>query len=165
VPWSPLLIQSWVAAGTIDQLLASHDVQGEIDLLCIDIDSVDLWVWDALTVVRPRVVLVEYSHHWGPHRSVAVPPDVADEHPELLSPSYCSASLPAYINVGRAKGYRLVAVSDRRFNALFVRDDIADGVLEELTAEEAFANPPMPEGRTTWSDAGLPGEWVEVPPR
>lgn len=32
---------------------------GEIDVLSIDIDGMDFWLWDALHVVRPRIVVVE----------------------------------------------------------------------------------------------------------
>jgi hypothetical protein len=78
-----------------------------------------------------------------------------------VDPLYCSASLAAYVRVGQRKGYRLVAVNDRRFNAFFVREDAA-GDLPELTAEAAFADPPLPGDGTSWSAEGLPGSWVEV---
>jgi hypothetical protein len=135
---------------------------GAIDLLLIDIDGVDLWLWDQLTVLEPRVVVVEYSHVWGPHRSVSVPKDAAFRAGQAIDPTYCSASLAAYVAVGRRKGYRLVAVNGRRFNAFFVRDDVAPDELPELPAEAAFANPRTFGSVPTWSADGLPGRWVEV---
>jgi hypothetical protein len=161
VPWPPLCIEAIVRPETVDELLSGHGLVGEVDLLLIDIDSVDLWVWHDLTVLEPRVVVVEYSHFWGPHRAVSVPRDVTPARGGAVDPHYCSASLEAYVRVGRRKGYRLVAVNDRRFNAFFVRDDIA-GDVPEITAESCFAAPPLPGGAPSWSASGLPGRWVEV---
>ena len=159
VPWPPTMIEARLEPESVDALLSDRGLTGTIDLLLLDIDSVDLWLWHDLTVLEPRVVVVEYSHFWGPHRSVSVPREF--QPGDRVDQLYCSASLEAYVRVGRRKGYRLVAVNDRRFNAFFVRDDAA-GDLPELTPEAAFANPPLPAGATSWSTDGLPGRWVEV---
>ena len=161
VPWPPMTICARVEPSSIDALLIERGLTSGIDLLLIDIDSVDLWLWHDLTALEPRVVVVEYSHFWGPHRAVSVPRDYERPAGERVDQLYCSASLEAYVRVGRRKGYRLVAVNDRRFNAFFVRDDAA-GDLPELTAQQAFANPPLPGTGTSWSVDGLPGRWVEV---
>lgn len=162
LPWPPVVLQAWVDPDTIDQLLRDRGLVGEVDLLLLDIDGVDLWLWDQLTVLQPRVVVVEYSHVWGPHRSVSVPKDAAFRPGQAIDPTYCSASLPAYVAVGGRKGYRLVAVNGRRFNAFFVRDDVAPAELPELSPEAAFADPRTFGSAPTWSDAGLPGQWVEI---
>jgi len=161
VPWLPAFIEVVVQPEAVDQLLSDHGLTGTPDLLLIDIDSVDLWVWHDLTIFKPRVVVVEYSHFWGPHRSVSVPRDWTSAADGVADPLYCSASLEAFVRVGRRKGYRLVAVNDRRFNAFFVREDEA-GDLPELTPEAAFAPPAPPDGAVSWSKEGLPGQWVEI---
>ncbi len=162
LPWPPVLMNVWVDPDSIDALLTQHGIVGEVDLLLIDIDGIDLWLWESLTVLQPRVVVVEYSHFWGPHRAVSVPRDASFDQGRTVDPMYCSASLPAFVNVARRKGYRLVVVSGRRFNAFFVRDDVAVDDLPELPAEQAFADPPTPGSVATWSTDGLPGHWVEV---
>jgi hypothetical protein len=162
VPWSPTFIEARVSPEAIDQLLSSRGLVGEIDLLLIDIDSVDLWLWEDLTVLQPRVVVVEYSHFWGPHRAVSVPRDWAPPADGSIDAFHCSASLEAFARVGRRKGYRLVAVNNRRFNAFFVRDDVA-GDVPAVTVESCFAAPALPAGNQSWAEDGLPGRWVEVP--
>jgi hypothetical protein len=162
LPWPPFFVPTWVDPDTIDELFTAQGLVGDVDLLLIDIDGVDLWLWDELTVLRPRVVVVEYSHFWGPHRSVSVPRD-ADVRPgHRVDEQYCSASLGAFVTVGRRKGYRLVAVSGRRFNAFFVRDEVAPDLLPELSTEAAFANPSTFGSVPSWAADGLPGRWVEV---
>src|SRR4051812_29245192 len=50
------LLQSLVTAENINTLIRSGDIDGETDLLGIDIDFNDYWVWRAIEIVSPRVV-------------------------------------------------------------------------------------------------------------
>ncbi|RMH81746.1 MAG: hypothetical protein D6683_03570, partial [Actinomyces sp.] len=50
-----------VTAANVEELFARHDVPTEVDLVSIDIDSDDYWVWEALRHWRPRVVVIEYN--------------------------------------------------------------------------------------------------------
>jgi len=49
------LIHSFVTAENINHLFDSANVPSEVDLVSIDIDGMDYWVWKALTYI-PRVV-------------------------------------------------------------------------------------------------------------
>src|SRR5207245_1991562 len=62
----PRLVHSWVTAENVNGLIESHGFGGAIDLLSLDMDGVDYWVWKALTVASPRVVVLEYNNLWGP---------------------------------------------------------------------------------------------------
>jgi hypothetical protein len=53
------LANSLVTKENINGLIESAGL-GEIDLLSVDIDGNDYWIWDALTL-RPRLVIVEYN--------------------------------------------------------------------------------------------------------
>ena len=61
---------------TINDLLAEAGATGEVDVLSIDIDGNDYWVWDALQVVSPRIVVVETHIEFG-LESIVVPYDPA----------------------------------------------------------------------------------------
>jgi len=54
------LLQGFVTAENIDALIGNAGLQGEIDLLSIDIDFNDYWIWKAIATVSPRVVVIEY---------------------------------------------------------------------------------------------------------
>ena len=80
--------------------LARFRVAGEIDLLSIDIDYNDYWVWKAIEVVKPRVVVVEYNATLPPPLSLVVPyaPATAWD-----GSNYFGASLEALARLGTTK--------------------------------------------------------------
>jgi hypothetical protein len=114
-----------VSAENINQLLTTHGFTGEVDLLSIDIDSYEYWVLEAITVVSPRVLVVEYHAGFGGERAVTIPRDVSlDDIPK----PYRGASLAALEKLARRKGYRLVVCDPTGTNAFFLRDDVAPKV-------------------------------------
>ena len=130
--------QAHVTAENIDGLLRDNDA-GEIDLLSLDIDGSDLWIWRAITAIDPRVVVIEYNASFGPARSVSVPYDQTFSRYEAhTSGFYHGASLAALAKVGAEKGYALVGCDSRGTDAFFVKRDAAEGKLRELTPAEAF---------------------------
>ena len=119
---------------TIDAFLSKEGMAGEVDFMSIDIDSFDYWLWDAITVCSPRVLVMEYNGLFGPERAVTVPDA---PRPTVAPKGYGGASLAALENLARAKGYGLVVCEDAGVNAFFLRDDLALEV-PRLTAAQAF---------------------------
>ena len=133
------LLESLVTAENINGLLESGGATGEIDLLSIDIDYNDYWVWQAIEVVRPRLVVIEYNATFRPPMSVVVPyqPDAGWD-----GSNFCGASLEALVRLGTQKGYRIVGCSIAGVNAFFVRADLcADHFVEPATAAEHYEPP------------------------
>ena len=63
----------FVTPENINELLGEVTPEGgDVDLLSIDVDSIDYWIWDAVEGFRPRVVVCEYNPSFGPTRSVTV---------------------------------------------------------------------------------------------
>ncbi len=133
------IIECMVTAENINDVLATNGFQGEIDLLSIDIDGNDYWVWKAIDVVNPRVVVCEYNACFGCDRAITVAYDpVFDrraKHPSLL---YFGASLPALTALAKTKGYVLAGCDQHGVNAFFVRQDLAEGCIQALTPAEAY---------------------------
>jgi hypothetical protein len=128
--------EAFVTAENINDLLRTSGMVDEVDLLSVDIDFNDYWVWRAIDVVRPRVVVVEYNPIWRPPMSVTVAYD-ATAIPK--STNYAGASLSALTKLGVQKGYRLVGCSMAGVNAFFVREDLCGAhFLESATAEEHY---------------------------
>jgi len=136
------VVQSLVTRENINTLIESNGFAGDVDLVSIDIDGVDYWVWDSLTACRPRLVIVEYNPFLCPKRPVAIPYDPQfDRHRfDVPRDAYYGASLPAFAKLGASKGYRLVLVEPRGVNAFFVREDVV-GNLPAMLVDGATIAP------------------------
>lgn len=132
------VLPAMVTTDNINPLLAGHAAKGPTDLLSLDIDGNDLWVWRAISAIDPRIVVIEYNAAFGPSRSLSVPYDAAFDrfkyHPSGI---FHGASLSALAKVGREKGYLLVGCESHGVNAFFVKSEIAAGFVE-LTPEQAY---------------------------
>ena len=140
--YPPELVHAWISAENINELISSRGFTGEIDLFSLDLDGVDFWIWKALEVVTPRVVVLEYNNLWPATDSVSVPygPDfVADYGP--TGPNYAGASLAAFVSLGRQKGYRLIGCERYGFNAFFVRNGLGEELFPEVSVESCLSHP------------------------
>ena len=63
--WPPSLIHAWITAENINHLIEKEGFNGEIDLFSLDMDGVDYWIWKALHVINPRVVVSGIQTHLG----------------------------------------------------------------------------------------------------
>jgi hypothetical protein len=117
------IVKHRVTREDVNHLLTVNGFNGELDLLSVDIDGNDYWVWEAITVCSPRVVVLEYNWLFGPDRAVTVPYDADFKVGASGTRSYRGASLMALSHLARRKGYRLVATE--RVNAVFLRNDVA----------------------------------------
>lgn len=133
------IIEAFITKENINTLFSENNYTGEIDLLSIDIDGNDYWIWEAIQVVNPRVVVIEYNASLGPEKSISVSYDPEfDRYKKHPSGWYHGASLKALEHLGNTKGYRLVCCDSNGVNAFFVRSDIPSEELVELRAHEAY---------------------------
>ena len=56
---------AWITPETVNDLLERNGFAGEVDLLSVDVDGVDYWVWQAITVCSARLVMLEYNSMFG----------------------------------------------------------------------------------------------------
>lgn len=128
------VVETMVSPDNVNALLTEHGAAGDVDLLSLDIDSIDYWVLDALEACRPRVIVVEYNAHFGPARAVTLPYAPLPAKPPQV---YWGASLAAMAKAAERKGYGLVLCEDAGVNAFFLRNDLAPSVTR-LTPAEAY---------------------------
>lgn len=110
----------------INQLIESEGYSGEIGLLSIDIDGNDFWVWDAIDIVQPQVVIIETHNEFGLN-DIVVPYDANYVYPGK-HPVYHGASPIAMTNLAKRKGYRLVGSNDLGFNFIFIKNGLAEEI-------------------------------------
>lgn len=138
----PTFLNVWVTRDGVNKLVSDAGFAGDIDLLSLDLDGVDWWIWQALTVVRPRVVVLEYNNRWSEEHSVTVPyrDDFATAEPGPRGAGWFGASLPAFVKLGRDKGYRLVGANRVNTNAFFLREDLGGDWFPEVSAEACLSS-------------------------
>jgi hypothetical protein len=90
----------------------------EVDFCSIDIDGNELFVWQALNVIRPRVLCIEYNARFPPPMEVAIEYRAGHRY---AGDDYQGASLQSLANVLHPAGYCLAACNISGVNAFFVR--------------------------------------------
>lgn len=107
---------------SINQIGIDAEENWECDLLSIDIDGNDYWVWQAIKCISPRVVVIEYNAKFPANFEWIMEYDA--KHRWNYDDEQ-GASLKAYEKLGNRLGYQLVGTNARGVNAFFVRKDLA----------------------------------------
>jgi hypothetical protein len=148
---------AFVTRENINAIMEKNGICGDIGLLSIDIDGNDYWLWQAIEVISPRIVVCEYNSHFGPTAQLTIPYDAEFMRENAhFSKIYYGASIAALWALGKRKGYSLVTSNSAGNNIFFVRDDVI-GSLRTVTAAEAYRRPQFREyhdesGRLTFDD-------------
>lgn len=126
-----------VTAENIQNLFQKYNVPQNFDLLSIDIDFNDYWVWKAIVDYHPRVVVIEYNSSIPPTESRVVP---YDPEAKWDGTNYFGASLLALKNLGLTKGYTLVGCDNSGVNAFFCQSELLREM--KLNDIQALYRPP-----------------------
>jgi hypothetical protein len=171
--WSGLLMEAsdhadgslvqheYVDPQNVETLFKKYDVPSEFDLLSIDIDGHDYWVWNAIQSYRPHVVIVEYNIFFLPDmaRTIAYDSTYRWDHENYVK--YHGASLAAFKRLARQKGYALVYTEPFYPNAIFVREDTLPAALT-LPEDSEWDRWNWDEDSYVEPTAQPGGEWVAV---
>jgi hypothetical protein len=145
--YPPRMVETWITAENVNDLLRDNRFQGDVDLMVMDLDGMDYWIWKAIDCIQPRVVVVEYNQDLGAERAITIPYRSDYSHDWRFGYPV-SASLPAFVKLGRQKGYRLVGCEHFGINAFFVRDDLGEGALPEVEAAACLPHANLAAGKT-----------------
>lgn len=107
-----------VTRENVNDTFARHDVPPEPDILSIDVDGNDYWIWEALTYL-PRVVVIEYNANFGIGESAVVR---YDPNRKWTGDAAYGASFTAMTDLARRKGY--VCVDEVGHDLVFVRESL-----------------------------------------
>lgn len=131
----PILQQAFVTRQNINELIKKAGFSGKIDLFSLDVDSNDYWLLQALEVIKPRVLVLEFNQFWRSKDAVTIPYQedmVVFTKLRNANHDYFGASLAAMIKLAKQKGYRLVALNSFGHNAFFVKKDLGSKLLPTL---------------------------------
>ncbi|HQS95135.1 MAG: hypothetical protein B7X90_01245 [Novosphingobium sp. 17-62-19] len=132
------ILQAFITAENINDLLDEVGVPQELDYMSIDIDYNTSHVWKAVNRTS-RVACVEYNCTLPPNEPVCVP-----YNPEAIwdGTAWYGASLKVFEQIGAAKGMALVGCDLVGVNAYFVKHDEAFGKFREPFTAETHYEPP-----------------------
>lgn len=129
-------VYSFITRDNINDSIRNAGFSGDVGLLSIDIDGNDFWIWEAITAVSPRIVVIEYNSVLGPVLKVTVPYDPSFVRGKAhYSYLYFGASLAALCDLGSRKGYYFVGCNSIGSNAFFIRNDLKTPLQKKLPQE------------------------------
>jgi hypothetical protein len=114
----------------VNSLFRKYNVPDDVDIVSIDVDGQDYWIWMAL-IYSPTLVIIEMNPNFRTlHEALTVP---FDTQFRWDGSKYYGASLGALIRLGREKGYKLVYANG--VNAFFVRCDVLENAQDFVDDE------------------------------
>jgi len=110
---------------TLDELLSRTPIPKDFDLMSMDIDGNDLYVWESLTNYTPKVVIAEYNGNFDPSQSLTIK---YDSNHRFERDDYYGATAGALTKLATKKGYSLVGYTVN-LNLIFCRNEYANNFL------------------------------------
>ncbi|HEX2943725.1 MAG TPA: hypothetical protein VHO91_21900 [Rhodopila sp.] len=157
------LAETMVTRDRINDLVRELALPEEIDLISIDVDSNDYWIFAELTATRPRVIAIEYNAKFPPPLKRVIPYR-ADR--TWQGTDYFGCSLQSLTELAATKGYTLVGCNITGATAFLVRSDLcADRFAMPATAEHLYQPPRYELFRMGAFERGHPAEqgpWLEI---
>lgn len=131
--------QAWVYPGNVELLFEEAGVPHDLDLLIIDIDSNDWYVWRVIHDYRPKVVSLDVNPFFAPPQRMVI-----DFHPMNYwdKTDYFGASLQSLYELGKKKGYELVYHNKLANTAFFVDAKYFDRLGIKDNSPAALYSPP-----------------------
>jgi len=128
-------LNTFVTKDNIDSILKQFfdKIKKDIDLLVIDLDGNDYYIWEAITSIRPKVICIEYNAAIKPPTSVVCP--YSDKY-NWDGANIFGASLSALNKLANDKNYVLVGCSVAGTDAFFLDKIIYDKCINDFVRSD-----------------------------
>jgi hypothetical protein len=155
----PSIQAAWITKTNINDLLRNIGAQGEVDLLSLDIDGNDYYIWEAINEISPRLCVFETHNIVPGDLSITIPyeEDFNCWTKTGAGQDFRSVSLLAMKKLSERKGYRLIGAHKHGFNVFFLRNDIAQDIFPEVSIDHVHNN--------LWTKIGQQQRWPLVKDR
>jgi len=130
---------AFVTRENINQLISAGIADWDgVDILSIDIDGNDYWVWKEIEI-NPAIVIMEYNSSFGIERAITVPYDPAFNRTKAHSSNlYWGSSLKALYLLALKKGYEFIGCASAGHNAYFVRKDKINDCVRTVSLAKGY---------------------------
>lgn len=115
------VINKMINKDNINQIISEQfNENDEIDLLSIDVDGVDYYIFENIKF-KPKIIVIEYMFWYGKEAKCSIP--YSEEFIWKQGSLYSGASLNAICSLAKSKDYHLIALESSCVNAFFIRGD------------------------------------------
>jgi len=145
----------FITKSNINSIIKDAGIEGEIGILSVDIDGNDYYVWKAIDIVKPVIVITEYNSIFGCDKpySTIYQDDFVRTNAHYSNLFYGTSLLSA-CDLAEEKGYGFVGCNSAGNNAYFVRNDKLNG-LKTLSCAEGFVDAKFRESRDKTGNLSL----------
>jgi hypothetical protein len=152
----PRLVNAWITRENVNALLRQNGAIGEVDLLSLDMDGNDYYIWEAISEISPRLCVCETQNIIPDDLSITIPyqSHFSCENQHGYAREFRSVSLLAMIRLAERKGYRLIGAHKHGFNVVFLRNDIGQDIFPAVSIEDVHNN--------IWTRRGQEERWKLV---
>ncbi len=134
-----IAVNSFVSTKNINEIIKSHNFEGDIGLLSIDIDGNDYWILKEINVISPDIIIIEYNANYGPDKSLTIKYNDNFQRSKYgIEKLIYGCSLTAIYNLCKERGYSLVCTNKNGNNAFFVKTKLLNEKIRAKTVSEAF---------------------------
>jgi len=160
----PICKHAWITKDNINSLIEEEGFNGNIDLLSLDIDGIDYYLWNSLKIISPRVFICECHNIIPDDMSVTIPykEDFSHMSKDNYHEEFFGVSPLAMIKISKEKGYRLIGSHKYGFNLIFMRNDIGNNYFPEVALSEISNNPYTINSKKTRWPLVKDAPWVKV---
>ena len=139
-------VHAFVTAANVLSVFEDASVPLEFDLLSIDVDGNDLWIWQQLLDRhKPRVAIAEFNPYYPPPARWVMPYEAEHRWDDT---TYFGASLSSMVDLFESFGYAFVGIECNVVNAFFVRRELLERLgFPEASPESVYHFTPSFPGR------------------
>jgi hypothetical protein len=132
----------------LDSILTLTPIPRDFELLSIDIDGMDYYIWESLSLYFPKLVIIEFNPTIPEYVEFVQRKDFAIKH---------GASLKSLVKLGSSKGYVLIAKT--HCNVIFMAEHLANLIGFNTELVETKSNDFFDEN-ATYLFSGFNGELI-----
>jgi hypothetical protein len=140
--YQPFVTHAWITAENVNDLNINAGCKGEIDLLSLDMDGNDYWIFKALDVVQPRLIIAECNNVIPTNRSLTIEydPNFTNPAPGGHFTAHAGMSALAMQKLCKQRGYRMIGAHRHGFNVLFLKSGEGEKFFPEVSIGQVHDN-------------------------
>jgi len=136
----------FIDKNNINKLL-NENAPKEVGILHIDLDGNDYWIWREIDL-RPDILILEYNSLFGYDRPITIPYSPKFNRTSAhQSNLFWGASLKALYELSIDRGYSFLGCNSAGNNAYFVKRNLLNNKIREVSLEQGFVKSKYRESR------------------